>query len=231
MDLRFERDEHEFARTFGFFDATFAVAMTLLVTTLDAPPGAFDTWSSLWDTMGFQLTAFAISFALVASYWWGNHRFVSSLNQLSPAVILTNLVMLGFVALIPFTTEALGAQSGDGEEVVTIVYAVNIAIVSFIPVLLHLLAWRDHLFRVEPTSEEVWSGVVDMFLPTAVFLASIPVAVLVSGEAARWCWLSLAFLGPILGRRGGRRREAALGRVATEPPSESGSSSSSPGPG
>ena len=229
MDLRFERDENEFARTFGFFDATFAVAMTLLVTTLDAPPGAFDTWRSLWDTMGFQFAAFAISFALVASYWWGNHRFVSSLVALSPAVILTNLVMLGFVALIPFTTEALGDKAANDAEVATIVYAVNIAIVSSIPVLLHVYARRDGLFRVVPSVEEVRLKAIDLCLPTVVFLVSIPIAVLWSPEAARWSWLSLAVLGPMVGKRIGLRIDEARARAAAA--TEPGEPSSSTGSG
>jgi uncharacterized membrane protein len=167
--------------------------------------------------MGFQLIAFAISFALVASYWWGNHRFVSSLDSLSSTVILTNLVMLGFVALIPFTTEALGDQGRNGDEIATVVYAVNIAIVSFIPVLLHVFAYRDHLFREQPTLEELKVGLVDLALPTVVFLVSIPVALLVSSAAGRWCWLSLAVLGPMIGKRSARRRDAIRARVAATP--------------
>jgi hypothetical protein len=32
---RYQRDDQEFGRAIGFFDATYALALTLLVTTLD----------------------------------------------------------------------------------------------------------------------------------------------------------------------------------------------------
>ena len=42
--VRYQRDDQEFGRAIGFFDATYALALTLLVTTLDVPdpPSAWD---------------------------------------------------------------------------------------------------------------------------------------------------------------------------------------------
>jgi uncharacterized membrane protein len=202
--------------------------MTLLVTTLDAPAGTFESWRSLWDGVGFQFLAFVVSFALVAAYWWGNHRFVSSLAALSPTVIMVNLVMLGFVALIPFTTEALGDHAAHDDEVATVVYAANIAIISFVPAVLELVARRDRLFQVVPSVEEVRLRCIDLCLPTVVFLVSIPIALLWSPAAARWSWLSLAVLGPVVGTRIGRRieRVRADAPAATEPGARSSSTGS-----
>ncbi len=208
MDRRIQRDENEFGRTLSFFDATFALSMTLLVTTIDPGPGAWQSWSSLWDAVGAQVIAFGISFAIVASYWWGNHRFVSSLETLSPNLIVTNVAMLGFVALIPFTTDALGDEGSSPIEITTIVYAANVAIVSAMATVLYLVARRDRLFRNPPTRTEARLAFIDQSLPTAVFLLSIPMAIFVSGTLARWSWLSLAVLGPIVGRWTDRERRA-----------------------
>jgi uncharacterized membrane protein len=203
---RIQRDQTEFSRTLSFFDATFALSMTLLVTTIDPGPDAWSSWSHLWETVGSQVVAFAISFALVGAYWWRNHQFVATLETLSPRLIVSSVAMLGFVVFIPFTTDALGSDIGAATEITTIVYAANIAVVSFMATVLYLIARRDGLFRNAPTDEEARLALVDQSVPTVVFLVSIPVAVLVSGNAARYFWLSLLAIGPVSGNWTDRRR-------------------------
>ena len=68
---RYSRDQSEFDRAIGFVDATFALALTLLVTTLDVgdPAAAFTSLGALDDAVGQQFIAFAIAFAVIASYW------------------------------------------------------------------------------------------------------------------------------------------------------------------
>ena len=158
------------------------------------------------DTVGNQAVAFAVSFALVGAYWWRNHQFVSTLETLSPRLIVYSVAMLGFVAFIPFTTDALGSDIGDASEITTVVYAANIAVVSFMATVLYLIARSDGLFRNPPTDEEARLALVDQSVPTVVFLVSIPVALLVSGAVARDRWLSLLVIGPVSARWTDRRR-------------------------
>ena len=63
-----------------FVDATFALALTLLVTTLDVddPRVAFSSLGALDDAVGEQFVAFAIAFAVIASYWLQHHRLIAS---------------------------------------------------------------------------------------------------------------------------------------------------------
>jgi uncharacterized membrane protein len=68
---RYSRDQGEFDRAIGFVDATFALALTLLVTTLnvDDPRVAFSSVGALYDALGDQFLAFALAFAVIAKYW------------------------------------------------------------------------------------------------------------------------------------------------------------------
>jgi hypothetical protein len=61
---RYSRDDSEFDRAIGFIDATFALALTLLITTLevDDSAAAWDSLGSLDDALGAQFIAFAIAF-------------------------------------------------------------------------------------------------------------------------------------------------------------------------
>jgi hypothetical protein len=78
--VRYPRDGPEYSPAIAFFDATYAVALTLLVTTLeiDNRPSAFTSLSALDRAVGAQFVAFAIAFAVIASYWLMSHRMLAS---------------------------------------------------------------------------------------------------------------------------------------------------------
>jgi uncharacterized membrane protein len=202
--LTFRRGEVEFDRALSFFDATFAVAMTLLATTLDPGPEGWASWTSLRQAVDGPLLAFLVSFTVIGAYWWGNHRFVSRLDAMSPLLVVGSIAMLGFVVLLPITTRGLGEASGDG-HVAPVVYALNVALVSLVELALYLVAVRHRLFREQPAPRAVRATVVDQLGVPVVFLASIPVAVLVSGAVAQRTWLALVVVMPVLGRLARRR--------------------------
>ena len=199
--LWYERDDVEFSRATAFFDATYALATTLLVTTLDPGPDGWSSWAALQSSVGQQLVAFAISFAVVAGYWWLNHTFVSSLRGLSPRIIGGVIVGLSFIVLLPFTTEGLAL----GNKVPTVVYALNVALVSLAASSLYLIAWKQDLYRVRPDRylfvRELWGSLIT----PGVFLASIPIAMFVSVDVARWSWILLFPLNVLQGRADRRR--------------------------
>lgn len=194
---RFGRDDVEFSRAIGFFDATYALATTLLVTTLDPGEDGWSSWTALVDSVGQQLIAFVISFIVVAGYWWLNHTFIASLDTISPQIIVGVIAGLAFIVLLPFTTEGMAL----GGKVPTIVYALNVALVSLSATGLYLLAWRQDLYLIRPDPQvfrlEVWGSMIT----PAVFLASIPVAALISSDVARWTWILLFPLNRLAARR------------------------------
>jgi uncharacterized membrane protein len=207
---RFGREDVEFSRAIGFVDATFAIAATLLVTTLIPGPKAWSSWSDLYDAVAGPFLAFAISFVVIAAYWFGNHQFVASLDALTPRVVVATLWLLAFVVLLPFTTDGLGRDLGSA-EVTTVVYAVNVALVSTAEWVIYRVAVQQGLFRNPPSRIEANASTLCQLLPSAVFLVSIAIALLWSPSAARWSWLSLLVLSPIAGRWANRRIAAADG--------------------
>jgi uncharacterized membrane protein len=194
----FVRGTAEFDRALGFFDATYAVALTLLVTTLDGydAPGVWADPAALWAAIGTQLVAFFIAFAVVAFYWRSNHAFVGRLHHLSGRLVTVNIVLLAFIVLLPFTTDAMGQFP---EPLATVVFAGNVAVISSIEAVMSALAWREGLMSDPPSRQRRRLNLVAQLVPAAVFLASIPVAYLVSSPAARLSWLSLLVLNPLVG--------------------------------
>lgn len=193
---RFGRDEVEFGRALAFFDATFAIAATLLVVSLNPSDLDWRSWSTLFTKEWPSLLSFGISFAVIAAYWWANHRLVSVLDQISTRFVMWALVLLGFVALVPFTTEGLGqyGHHADG-TVATVLYSLNVAIVSILSTFLVVVAWRERLYRVQPTARELRAQLIALCDTPLVFLLSIPVAVLISPNWGRATWALLAVTG------------------------------------
>jgi uncharacterized membrane protein len=206
--VRFGREEVEFGRALAFFDATFAIATTLLAATLNPGPRGWSSWSDLLEAIDGPFIAFAISFTVIASYWWANHRFVASLRVLSSRLVVGTIVLLAFVVVLPITTEGLGEDLGSA-EVTTVVYAVNVTLVSSMEWVLYRIAVADDLFVVRPSRGAQFASTVGQLIPPFVFLVSIPIALLGAPVASRGLWISLVVISPVVGRWANRRMAAA----------------------
>jgi uncharacterized membrane protein len=199
--VRYPRDGHEFNRAIAFFDATFAVALTLLATTLDIhdQPKAFTSVSALDDAVGAQFVAFAISFVVIASYWLANHRLVADFSALDMPTIVAHLVLVAAVVLLPFSTAAVGDPGVADLALPTVLMAVTVAAVSAFHTLVWVVAARGGLIDPKPTRDQWLETVLNSAAPAAVFLVSIPIAYLVSPGAARLSWLLLIVVNPVIG--------------------------------
>jgi uncharacterized membrane protein len=135
--VRYGRETPEFGRVANLSDAVFAIAMTLLVLTLDVPdPAAGPLADALLATLP-QLIAFVLAFTLVANIWWEHHKFVARLATLDRPLIGATLVLLGAVALVPFPTSLIGNAPTDRAAVLPF-----IGLFVFIGVLFLLLYWH-----------------------------------------------------------------------------------------
>ena len=105
---RHGRDTLEFARLVNLSDAVFAIAMTLLVLTLDVPEVPADELAGALAGELPQLIAFLLSFALVANIWWQHHKLFARLAWIDPGIVAVNMGLLGAVALVPFPTGLVG---------------------------------------------------------------------------------------------------------------------------
>ena len=214
--VRFDRDALEFARAVTFFDAIFAFAVTLLITSVnDFSPAAWSSLDALWKSDGPSLIAFTVSFVVVVSFWRANHREVTGFTALDTRAIMLNCVVMFGVVLIPFTTEALGTLD---LPLPVAVYAVDISATYVMQFLVVLDAERRGLRAPKMDRRDLrWALLSAAVLPI-VFLGSIPIAYLVSPGWAQRCWISLAVLYPILGtleNRDPRRRAATADGAGT----------------
>ena len=109
-----EGNEIEFSRIVAFSDGVFSIAITLLVLTLAIHKhlDSGELASALWDQRE-NLLAYAISFAVIGRFWLVHHRFFSDVTGFDGRLIGLNLLYLGWIVLIPFSSEVLGEYGGQ----------------------------------------------------------------------------------------------------------------------
>jgi len=102
----------ETGRVEAFSDGVFAVAITLLVLNIQAPPNALGD-GELRDFLlskGPTYLAFVTSFATVGIMWINHHRLFNHIKRTDTILLLLNLLLLMAIVFVPFPT-ALLAQS------------------------------------------------------------------------------------------------------------------------
>jgi TMEM175 potassium channel family protein len=172
-----QRGDDEFGRVLAFSDGLFAIAMTLLVVGIEVPDMRNPSEGELWDAIADLQPAyisFFISFVVIGRYWIAHHQFVRQLDKLDYGLIWLNTIYLAFVAFLPFPTALLGNYFENPVSVVA--YAISVALVSGMEVVLLVHAHRRRLFeRRLPEDVFRWGALVSA-TPVAFFLGSIPIA-------------------------------------------------------
>lgn len=192
----------EFERVTFFSDAVFAIAMTLLVVGLTIPELTQgqalprEMLQALRDRQP-EIISFFIGFAVLGFYWSGHHRFFSTLRAVSGSLIRVNLVYLALVAFLPFPTALIGRY--EDNPVSFVLFALCVAAISGLEVVLFVVAVRQGLTKVALSSSLKRYAVLAQTLPVAFFLLSIPLAFW-NPSWALYSWLLLIPLSMIVGR-------------------------------
>jgi uncharacterized membrane protein len=206
------RTERGFDRLVNFSDAVVAIAVTLLVLPLvdiarQAPSGR--SVAHILSDNGYQLFAFALSFAVIGVMWRAHHSLFEHLRDYDEVILRINELWLFTIILLPFTTELLNRKRsgsvGNGLYVGTLL--VSSASLSAI-------AWRvqHHPDLRHPDSHAVpGSRLDDMPWITAVLLAVALVLVVALPRLNMWPLLVLFLEAPIRAVLKRRRTADALG--------------------
>ncbi len=138
-----------------FSDAILAIAITLLVIEIHVPtvPGGElgRALRHLWPSY----LAYALSFCTIGLVWLAHHGMFRRIKEVDRPLLLINLVLMLFVAFLPFSTAVLAQYSWNGTlgaSISVMLYSLNmIAIgVAFTGLWLYL-AYHRHLF-VDPVT-------------------------------------------------------------------------------
>jgi uncharacterized membrane protein len=184
-------NEVEFGRIVAFSDGVFSIAITLLVLNLGIEKGLTEGQidSAIWN-LREDLLAYGISFAVIGRFWLVHHRFFSEVEAFDGRLIGLNMLYLGWIVLIPFSSEVLGEYGGTTTAVV--IYSVNLALVVLLGQVMSAYARRRRLTKIGDRAHR--EAQIRGAYIAGIFLLTIPLA-FVSPGLATLLWLVL-FLDP-----------------------------------
>jgi uncharacterized membrane protein len=107
----------------------FAIAITLLVlelvlprtATADLPRALLGNWP--------RYLAYLLSFVVIARFWVTHRQVFRLIARDDATMVWLNLLLLLFVAFLPFPTAVLGAHLGS--PAAAVLYAISVALASF----------------------------------------------------------------------------------------------------
>jgi uncharacterized membrane protein len=188
--LRYRHDTPEFARVVNLSDGVFAIALTLLVLTVDVPGVPAEQLARALLDEASQVLIFGLSFLLIANIWWFHHKLVAQLAAFDAGLVAINLAFLGLIALVPFPTSLVGASPTARAAVlplITVFLAISVLFVVIILWAHHVQAWRQPPPQgVFPWLLGGWVGQIAGMSIAITVAVWVPLAGLVVAAATGW---------------------------------------------
>jgi TMEM175 potassium channel family protein len=91
----------------AFSDGVFAIAITLLVIEIAVPHAEAGRLGSALAAQWPSYAAYAVSFAVIGIMWVNHHGLLDLVERVDRPLLFLNLLLLMFVAFIPFSTALL----------------------------------------------------------------------------------------------------------------------------
>jgi uncharacterized membrane protein len=119
------RSEHGFRRLVNFGDAVVAIAITLLILPLVDAASSIGTTGlgQFFHHNSDKLFAFALSFAVIGAFWWGQHQLFERVRAYNAVLIWGMFIWLFSIVFLPFPTELVGSDTSG----ITAVHAIYVA--------------------------------------------------------------------------------------------------------
>ncbi len=115
-------------------DGIFAIAMTLLVLSIEVPALQGNVTTStmmeyLLYTLLPQIFVYVLSFVLLASFWMTHHVFYI-IKRTNTTLLWINIFWLMSIAIVPFSTSMIGKYGGF--QLSELIFATNMLIIGIL---------------------------------------------------------------------------------------------------
>lgn len=127
------------SRTEAFSDGVFAVAITLLVLSIQVPqldPSKVSQLVQELGNLGPKLLIYALSFVVVGIYWVAHHNTFHYIKRTDRNLLWLNILLLMCIVFIPFPTGLLGQY--PTQQISIVIYGGTLVITGLV---LQLLWW------------------------------------------------------------------------------------------
>ncbi len=144
----------------AFSDGVFAIAITLLVLELPVPPENVAVGPALQASWR-DFLAYLISFAFIGGIWLTHATLTKVMKRGDSVSYSTNLILLLFVAVIPFSTRLMATHLGaESVALAVAIYGVNVLLASLTLSLMMFYVAREPALVVGGIADE---GIKSMY--------------------------------------------------------------------
>ena len=138
----------------AFSDGVLAIAITLLVLELPVPAVSVALLPALKESWP-EFLGYLISFAFIGSIWLTHSTLTKMMNRGDSIAYGVNLVLLLFVALLPFSTSLMVTHlAAPDVRVAVIFYGLNVLLASLTLSLLMFYVAREPALVVDQMADE-----------------------------------------------------------------------------
>jgi uncharacterized membrane protein len=124
----------------AFSDGVIAIIITIMVLELKVPHGS--EWSNLAGLIPV-FVSYLMSFIYLGIYWGNHHHLMHSITKVTSGIIWSNLNLLFWLSLIPFTTGWMGENHFATNTLA--LYSVSLLMPAFAYYILQSLVLKHHL--------------------------------------------------------------------------------------
>jgi uncharacterized membrane protein len=177
-------------RVEAFSDGVFTIAATLLVLAVPIPHPADGGLSNALLSLWPSYLAYAISFIVIGNLWVSHHELFHMLHGMDRPLMYANLILLMFIAFIPFPTAVLaGAIVQDTNlHVAAAMYAIVMTGMSVSLGTIWALASRRGLLLPGALSDQSVINRMRQWFGLTVWVVSIPLS-FVNGYVCMALWI------------------------------------------
>ena len=179
-------------------DGVFAIAMTLLVFGLTIPDvSSGDSLAQSLIDLWPKYVSYALSFAVIASYWSAHQRMFRYLVRADNVLVALNVLLLMWIGFQPFSTNVVRTYSGG---VAVSFYAGTLAATGAVSLAMWLYASHSHrLIRRSLDARTIHYVTWRAVIVPLVFLVSMPIAQ-INPTVAQFFWIAILPLMLLLRR-------------------------------
>jgi uncharacterized membrane protein len=187
--------ERALDRVIAFSDAVVAIAMTLLVLPLtELSPSDYDgDVGRLLSDNSSELTAFVVSFFVIALFWASHHRIFDRLVVIDGRLLRLNILWLFTIVVLPFPSSLV--QTG-GTETAAVFYLGALFVTALMTRVIAIYVARHPALCDGPEDEASRAGAIRGWFAVAVFAVAF-VASFWMGVTATWLLLVMLAEGPV----------------------------------
>lgn len=139
------------SRLEAFSDGVLAIIITIMVLEIKVPRG--ETWTDLHQLWP-KFLSYTLSFLYLGIYWGNHHHLLHTVKRVSSDIIWSNLNLLFWLSLMPFSTGWMG-ENGFAQNTV-ILYAVSLVMCAISYTILQKAIEARH--KIDPLLAKVYES-------------------------------------------------------------------------